>query len=365
MFTWICPKCGSEVQPAYSECPRCAEAQGRAAHPPKPPAAPPKQPHQAPPPAPPAPQQPVYRPPAQAYPPPPQQPPYPPPPYQPAPPQPVYPPPPAYPPPPEQPVYPPPPAYPPSPEQPVYQPPPAAYHPPQEQPVYQPPPPPPPAYHPPPEQPPYQPLPAYQPPVEQPAYQAQPAYQPPPQPGYEAAPQPFAYEQPAAAHSAYELPEPKRRLPSWLIALLVFAALGGALYGAYRLFGGSDAESAKSKAASPAAIAGEEGAHPFRRHLEITGLRLFEDARKNVVLRYVVVNHSPADMAGVELRILLTTTVADENAPALAEITAKAGDIPSRGSKEMESRIQTTLRAYELPDRQFLVARFSVTAPSN
>ena len=26
MFTWICPKCGSEVPPAYSECPNCAVA---------------------------------------------------------------------------------------------------------------------------------------------------------------------------------------------------------------------------------------------------------------------------------------------------------------------------------------------------
>lgn len=24
MFTWICPKCGSEVPPSYSECPNCA-----------------------------------------------------------------------------------------------------------------------------------------------------------------------------------------------------------------------------------------------------------------------------------------------------------------------------------------------------
>lgn len=27
MFTWICPKCGGEVPPAYSECPRCAPPQ--------------------------------------------------------------------------------------------------------------------------------------------------------------------------------------------------------------------------------------------------------------------------------------------------------------------------------------------------
>src|ERR1051326_2885448 len=26
MFTWICPKCGREVPPAYNECPDCANA---------------------------------------------------------------------------------------------------------------------------------------------------------------------------------------------------------------------------------------------------------------------------------------------------------------------------------------------------
>lgn len=26
MFTWICPKCGSEVPPSYSECPKCSAA---------------------------------------------------------------------------------------------------------------------------------------------------------------------------------------------------------------------------------------------------------------------------------------------------------------------------------------------------
>lgn len=44
MFTWICPKCGREVPPAYSECPNCAAAdvpqQPAAAAPPAAPPAP-------------------------------------------------------------------------------------------------------------------------------------------------------------------------------------------------------------------------------------------------------------------------------------------------------------------------------------
>jgi hypothetical protein len=42
MFTWICPKCGSEVPPSYSECPRCAAKPPAASG--QPVAAPPPQP---------------------------------------------------------------------------------------------------------------------------------------------------------------------------------------------------------------------------------------------------------------------------------------------------------------------------------
>ena len=52
MFSWICPQCGREVPPSYTECPDCAERaqQAAAAQPPAPPQQPPQ------------PQQPVYQP---------------------------------------------------------------------------------------------------------------------------------------------------------------------------------------------------------------------------------------------------------------------------------------------------------------
>ncbi len=57
MFTWICPKCGREVGPSYSECPFCAELTAKAAPPPAPAPLPPY----------------VYAPPQQQYAPPPTQ----------------------------------------------------------------------------------------------------------------------------------------------------------------------------------------------------------------------------------------------------------------------------------------------------
>jgi len=135
MFTWICPQCGREVLPSYTECPHCSPkpAAGTPAPPaaagPPAPGAPPQGPAGAPPPAY---QQPVYQ---QA--------------------------------PPQQPVY----------QQPVYQQPPEppAYQPPPQQPVYQPPP-----------QPMYQQLPqqpVYQQPPQPPAQAPQPIYAPQYAPG--------------------------------------------------------------------------------------------------------------------------------------------------------------------------------------
>lgn len=41
MFTWICPQCGKEVPPAYTDCPNCAERAAQAANKPAEPAPPP------------------------------------------------------------------------------------------------------------------------------------------------------------------------------------------------------------------------------------------------------------------------------------------------------------------------------------
>jgi len=50
MFTWICPQCGREVPPSYTDCPACSKK-----------AAPPDAPHAAAPPAPPPPEAPPYQ----------------------------------------------------------------------------------------------------------------------------------------------------------------------------------------------------------------------------------------------------------------------------------------------------------------
>lgn len=238
MFTWICPQCGREVPPSYTECPTCAERQKQAAAPPPPP-------------------------------------------------------------------------------------------PPRPEPVA-----PPPAYAP--SQQPYAPPPPY----------AQPQY---------AAPQP---QQPV-----YTIGEQKKGMPSWLVALLTLAVLGGGFAGLYKLLSKSDngrpvAAGPKLEQPGPAG-----GAHPYLKFVEIVGVRILEDERKRPAVRYVVVNHSPAELGGVELRLTFLASSDKGDADSFAEITTKVGTLAPYGSKDLEAPLATKLKIYELPDWQFVKVNVEITAP--
>ena len=229
MFTWICPQCGREVPPSYTECPTCAERRQQAAQP-------------------------------------------------------------------------------------------AAISP---QPVA---PPPPPAYS-------------------QPQYVA-----PPPPP-----PLPVYAEQPPQQQQVYTIAEHKKGMPTWLVGLLTIAVLGGGLFLLYKYVGGSSTP-APAKAAVPA----DGKAHPYQKYLEIAGVRFLETESKKSVVRFTIINHSEADLAGLELTVVLTPTTGGEP---VAVIDAKVGAVPAQGVKDMESPMSTKLKVYELPDWQFVKATFEITAP--
>lgn len=255
MFTWICPKCGAEVPPAYSDCPNCQ------------PAAPPPPPQAAPAPAP--------VPPRVA----------------------------------QTPIAPPRLATPPTPTAPT----PTA-------PIYT------------------APAPS---PVPAPAAPAEPQVQ-------------YVYVKPAA--------------PAWLVTLGVFAGLVAAGYAFYSLVLNKNGGSAS---AAPAAIserksdeaeaagggAGSKNAAKLSRHLEVAGVRILEE-NKRPQIRMMVVNHSSAEMAS--LKGIVTLTVEGKN-EAIAEIPFTMASLGGHEAKEITAPLKTKLRAYELPDWQFMRTQVKLT----
>lgn len=252
MFTWICPQCGSEVPPSYSECPTCAERQAAQQAKAGAPAGVPPPPHAAPTST-----------------------------YAPAPPQQQ-----------AQPQYPPPQAYPP-PQQ----------YPPQ-------------------------------------------GYAPPP-PGY--APPPYGYH--------------KQGPPAWLVTVGVAVALIAAFALLYKFV--LAPKSSSSSANSGVAFETPEGKNSVNTkdgaaaagtsvHLakvvEITGIRIFEEKRKPMV-RFMVINHSQAPLDGITGTVTLRAQGKDDP---IATIPVKVDSVAAFEGKDITAPLKTSMRAYELPDWQFI-----------
>jgi len=357
MFTWICPQCGREVPPSYTECPDCtakaaaAGSSGATAETAAAPAAP------APAPAaqtgPVAPQS-QYPPPGGQY--------YPPPPY----PQQYQPP---YPPYPQQ--YPPQPPYAgqqPYPQGPYPNPP---YPPPQYTGQYGPPsyapPYPPPAYAPVPDK--SEPLPSAPPPPPRAtsalfAPPESPAAPPPPmhvvEPQHEpGAPRPGGtlFGAPSAAPETAQ----RKGLPTWLLTVLFAAGFGILVVGIYALVGSNHGAKPSTTVESPAAKPGAP-TNAWQKFVEVSGVRFTENAKKQPVVKYVLTNHSGMEIEGLAGNVTIWGRTQKSEEEAAGTFTFNT-NLPPYSAKDLESPLTTKLKIYELPDWQNVSTDLQVTAP--
>jgi len=202
-----------------------------------------------------------------------------------------------------------------------------------------------------------------------PQYAPRPAV-PPPAPPPAAAPE---YFPPAAAPAqpGVQYVYVKQTLPAWLVSLLVAMALiivGGASY--YFFFPSARESRQVAEAATPSAFeappeaksatAPSPAASALAKHLEVTALRIFEEKKRSQI-RFVVVNHSTANMAGLKGNVTLRTSEPGSQPIAVIPFTVDA--IGPLESREITAGLKTALRAYELPDWQFLKADLELVAP--
>ncbi len=192
-------------------------------------------------------------------------------------------------------------------------------------------------------------------PAPQPAYQQPPTYQQPP-----------AYQQPQPAYTepVYALP-PTQGLPSWLITLLVFGGLLGLGAAFYFWYLPSSRREKEPVAEQPAAADPSKPAakpNPLTKNLEIAGLRVSEDARQKIQVRMIVINHSAADMGDVKLNITLTSNPSTGAPSTVGAFPLLVSDLGPMEAKEVKGTFNTKLRAYEVPDWQFLKATAEIMA---
>jgi len=93
--------------------------------------------------------------------------------------------------------------------------------------------------------------------------------------------------------------------------------------------------------------------------VELVGFRVNETSPGHLVVQFGAVNHSEADLGDLNLTVNLRTAGANPSDPPLVSFPAKVTLGPSE-LKNVSVAVPTKMRAYELPDWQFLTADFQL-----
>ena len=104
--------------------------------------------------------------------------------------------------------------------------------------------------------------------------------------------------------------------------------------------------------------------HPLAKFLELSGYRIAESGPGKLSVKFVVVNHSEADLGELTLKIRLVTTGAKPEDPPVAEFEAKVPSLGPQEVRDISATAATKLRIYELPDWQFIRAEVDITSPA-
>ena len=178
--------------------------------------------------------------------------------------------------------------------------------------------------------------------------------------------QPAAPPQPAAVPAPSYQPPPAARggLPTWLLTILFAFAFFGLVAGVYWIVGAARGTSAKPTAAveSPAAKPNAKTS-PYQKYIEIGGVRFLPDPKKKTDVRFVVTNHSNADLLGLGGNVTVWGRTRNSEEDAAGSFTFNT-DLKAYESKELTAPLNTKLKIYELPDWQNVSTDVQITAPA-
>jgi hypothetical protein len=182
-----------------------------------------------------------------------------------------------------------------------------------------------------------------------------------------APPTPPVYAPPAVAPlppAQYAAPPAHAGLPTWLLAILfafAFVGVGAGVYWAVNYFRGGTQAASAPVANIPAKAPASK--NPLQKYVEVSGIRFVETPQHATEARFVVVNHSGADITDLAgtVNIWGRTTKSEEEAA--GTFSFKLASLKPYESTEAVAPLTTKLKVYELPDWQNVSAEVQITAP--
>jgi hypothetical protein len=162
-----------------------------------------------------------------------------------------------------------------------------------------------------------------------------------------------------------DFPPEEEAVPGWLLTLLFavgFAALGIGGFYAYKHFSGparSAMPGPKLEQPAPPALPPPKS-NPVARYVEVTGIRLLENAAQKTQVQCLVVNHSGADIADLAGTVTLKPRSEKPDEKPVGRFTFRLPSLGPWESREVTSILDTHLRVYEIPDWQFLITEVQI-----
>jgi hypothetical protein len=155
------------------------------------------------------------------------------------------------------------------------------------------------------------------------------------------------------------------------MSILFALAFGGVVLGAYfavEYFKKDHSTSASTAGAAPDAapptrVVGDPKGSPLRRQIEVVGLRLTQNKAKKTEVRFLVVNHSGAEIQDIAGSVNLQARTSKRDEEPVGTFTFKIPSLGPYESKDLETVLDTKLKVYELPDWQNLDLRLQLTSP--
>jgi len=122
---------------------------------------------------------------------------------------------------------------------------------------------------------------------------------------------------------------------------------------------------------SPAEKAGVENSanasrqkvsNPLEKSVEVVGLRMMTE-NKQPVVKYVLVNHSSAEIADLAGTVTLWASTARSEEDAVGTFKFNVPSLGGGESKDMTAPLKTKKKMYELPDWQNITTDIQITSP--
>jgi len=194
----------------------------------------------------------------------------------------------------------------------------------------------------------------------------------PPQQAYPPAPPVYQPPRPSAETRppAYPPPYPAARrspggLPTWLLTIVfafAFVGFGIAIYWGISHLRGQTSAAPSATVESPAAKPGAKP-HPLQKYIEVSGVRILEDKKKNPIVKFMVTNHSGAEIADLGGNVTVWGRTQKSEEEAAGTFSFSNSNLGPYESKELTAPLTTKLKVYELPDWQNVSTDIQITSP--